>query len=551
MSVRTALVLLLAIAVLSFAVGCGGGGGSRPVVTPPPTGGFSNSDFKGTYVFSISGTDAGNAAYAIVGTMTADGSGGNGKGNITGGMIDINDAEFTPVFAVAVNNNGFYSVGTDGRGQATIGIPSASNPFPGHPNLTFDFVLQDSSHGLITEFDGNGSGSGTIDLQPSAVSQSSLAGSYAFSFSGVDSTLVAPFVTVGAFTLNATGGITSGGEDFNDANIAYPNNSLTGQVTLGPSATSTTTLTTTPFSENFDVYAIDSTHLKFIEMDSGPILSGDAFLQTSATIPTGTMAFTMSGFFPFNASTGIPLATGGFLVANTSGASSEDWNSGGTPSTASQAFTATFSSTGSVIPSRFVLTNSTPFVGGAQYAAYPYGNAVLLLEIDNSTTSGTLGIMAGAAYPQSTTTFAQSQGYGLNLTGLNLSNSVEVDDIAEFTATSTGTVTGNVDENFAPGSSPASTLGLSNGTYGSIDSNGRYGVSASAAGTLNGGFALTLYSTDGTVLPFIESDNGGQVATGIVVEQTASGASAAARSHTMFVPQPLFRPHAEKLKQKK
>src|SRR5580704_11125789 len=172
MSARRALVLLLAIPALSFLVACGGGGGSRVVVTPPPTGGFSNSNFKGTYVFSISGTDFNSAAYAIVGTIVADGSGGNGKGNITGGTIDINDAEFTPVFAVAVNNNGFYSVGTDGRGQATIGLPSASNPFGA--NMTFDFVLQDSSHGLITEFDGNGSGSGTIDLQPSAVAQSSL-----------------------------------------------------------------------------------------------------------------------------------------------------------------------------------------------------------------------------------------------------------------------------------------------------------------------------------------------------------------------------------------
>ena len=68
---------------------------------------------------------------------------------------------------------------------------------------------------------------------------------------------------------------------------------------------------------------------------------------------------------------------------------------------------------------------------------------------------------------------------------------------------------------------------LSSGTYGAIDSSGRYGVAATAvssngnSGTLNGGFALTFYAVDGTTFPFIESDNG-QVATGVFVLQSPS-----------------------------
>jgi hypothetical protein len=61
-----------------------------------------------------------------------------------------------------------------------------------------------------------------------------------------------------------------------------------------------------------------------------------------------------------------------------------------------------------------------------------------LLEIDG------LGITSGAAYAQTSTSLAASQGYGLNFTGLN-SNIVvktiaqlEEDDIAQFTTTTSG-----------------------------------------------------------------------------------------------------------------
>jgi hypothetical protein len=168
-------------------------------------------------------------------------------------------------------------------------------------------------------------------------------------------------------------------------------------------------------------------------------------------------------------------------------------------------------------------------------------------------------MMFGAAYAQTAgATFAPSQGYGLNLSGSNLSAGagalVEVDDIAEFSAVSSGTtVTGVTDENFAPGGAPNSSLKLS-GTYGPPDSNGRGQIAANAGnttnGTLNGGFGITFYTLDGTTFPFIESD-GGQVAAGVFVLQNASASSSAAlaKSH-MFIVQPLVRPRAARQKQK-
>jgi hypothetical protein len=544
MSLRNRLVLPIILSGLAALAGCGS---SSTTITPPPGGSFDNSDLSGTYVFSVSGTDSGGQPYAMLGTLTANGSGGNGTGGITGGTIDINDAAFlgtnpvtAPVANAAISASSTYSVSKDGRGIAQLGT---STPFG---TITLSFVLQSSSHGLVTEFDNIATGSGTLDLQTAGLTQSSLAGSYAFSFVGVDANDAATFATVGAFTINATGGINSGAEDFNDGGFAYPNQSLGGQVLLGPSSTPSTVLSTESFGLTYDVYAIDATHLKFIEMDALPIVSGDAYSQPSASI-SGTMAFVLVGSFGGN-----PAAAGGFMVTDGGGnitdSSTEDateiLNGVGTPTSAPLLFSAAYTSTGS---GRFTLNNFSGFFGGSLYAAYPSSGGLLLLEIDDN------GIMTGAAYPQSTPlpSFASAEGYGLNLTGLNVGDDVEVDDIAEFTAASTAatcdgtassTVCGIIGENFDPGGGPISNLALA-GTFGSIDNNGRVGITANAGSssnsTLNGGFALTLYTVDGTTFPFIESD-GGQIAAGAVVEQSSTGAAAAIRAH-MFIPRPLVR----------
>jgi hypothetical protein len=542
MSIRNGIVLLLALSTLTL-LGCGGSN-NNTVAVPPPSGGFSNSNLSGTYVFSVSGYDFDSFPYAIVGTITANGSGGNGKGGITGGAVDIVDAEATPALDLSVNSTGYYQVGVDGRGQFTIGTTPA-NPFGS--NLTFDFVLQNSSHGLITEFDSNGTGSGTLDLQASLTQIP--AGPYAFSFSGSDGGANA-LATVGAFSLDSNGAILTGDEDLNDGDLAYPVQVPSGTVVLGPSSTPATLLNTQLGTLTFDVYAIDATHLKFIETDDADFLSGDAFSQPTAAI-SGTMAFTLGGLFAGN-----PAAAGGFMVTDGAGniniASSEDVNNNGVASEVPVNFSATYSAAGT---GRFTLSDFSGFFGGTLYAAYPSSGGLLLLEIDDS------GTMSGAAYPQTSTTLSGAEGYGLNLAGVNLSYDTEVDDIAEFTAEGTGAtcdkagdiLCGIIDENYIGANPPYYAQSLV-GSYGAIDALGRYGIAATSgagSGTLNGGFDLTLYTADGTTFPFIESD-GGQVATGVVVLQNASDPQAGVRSR-MFISRPIVRPHAVRpnLKKKK
>jgi hypothetical protein len=441
---------------------------------------------------------------------------------------------------VAIGSSSTYNVQVDGRGIATLQV---STPFGS--KLILDFVLASGSHGLVTQFDSNASGSGTLDRQ---IAGAAATGSYAFSFSGGDSN-GNPLVTVGDFTVGSGGALT-GVEDFNDNPFASTNLALTGQLNLGPSSTPSTQLVTTSgfATQTFDVFAIDSTHLKFIKMDAPPssILSGDAYAQTNPTIAAGKMAFTLQGFVSGN-----PTAVGGIIVTDGAGnitsASTEDINNNGSPSSVPVSFTATYTSAGT---GRFTLNNFSGFFGGTAYAAYPSSGGLLLLEIDNT------NIMAGAAYTQSSTTFSPSQGYGLNLSGINLGAATgslqEIDDIAEFAANSSGTtVIGLIDENYSPTGQPIYDQVL-NGTYAAPDSNGRGQISANAGdssnSTLNGGFGLTFYTVDGTTFPFIESDSG-QVATGVFILQNPSAAAAGAVSQShMFTVQPLIRPHTVRQK---
>ncbi len=562
MSVRNGIALLVALSTIALLVGCGNNGNSITPAVPPPSGSFGNSNLSGTYVFSISGTDFNGDSYAMVGAFTAN---GQSIGGITaGGTVDVVDPAIgASVFALPISS-GSYSVGVDGRGQATINT-TGDTPF-GVNSLTFDFVLADSSHGLITEFDGNASGSGTLDLQTAGVTQSSLTGSYAFSFSGANSD-GGSFTTVGDFTFGSGSSI-SGLEDFNSDSIAYPDLTLTGQVVLGPSASPATELTTgaslgSVGTFTFDVYAIDATHLKFIEADSLGTLSGDAYSQPSIAFPNGTLAFTLAGFLP--ASSFSPFSAGGFMVTNGGGGivagSTEDFNENGAvlSNESPISFSASYTTAGS---GRYVLDDFQGFTGGTEYVAYPSSGGLLLLEIDSAG-----GITAGAAYLQSTTTFgATLQGYGLNLTGINVGGQVtgsleEVDDIAEFTASAAssgdGTLTnGIIDENFDPGGTefgaPFYDVGLTSGTYSSV-STGRYLLFADAGNggisTLNGGFNLIFYTVDGTSFPFMEMDNG-QVATGVFVLQNPFAVTPGVAKSHMFVVRPLVRPHAALRKKK-
>jgi len=521
MSLRNRIVLPMILSALAVLAGCGGSSSSNPV--PPPSGAFSNTSFNGTYTFSVLGEDIGTgngSPFAMSGTLTACGC---TAGTISAGTVDIIDNTGTAP-AAAIGSNSVYSVTQDGRGFAQLFItPTGGTVF----EIDVDFVLTSSSHGLITRFDGSGTGSGTIDVQPAAVAQSSLASTpYVVSLSGSD-LAGDPLVQLAAFTLDTTGAVTTGVADTTLYIVPslqatpYANSTLSGSMLVGSgTAPGTASLTTSFGTLNFDVYAVDATHLKLIENDGVEILVGDVFTQSNATIPAGNLVFNVAGPDPG----AVPFVAGGIMASDGVSAittGSEDLNDGGqidfgTNPAVPQTFSGTFTATGG---GRFQVTLAT-FDGGTSFAAYPSSNGILLQEIDAGAGSGaTSGV---ALLQTSGAGIAASQGYGMDLTGVDIINGPEVDEIAEFNATSSA-LTGFVDENDL-----TIALGTSNlsGAYAPL-SNG------TGSATFNAGLgAMFYYSADTSTSLFISTDPT-IVGLGSIEAQSAPSQSVMERSRTL------------------
>lgn len=508
MSLRHQVILPLVISALALLAGCGGSGSAK--VTPPPSGSFSNSSLTGTYVFSIVGQDVNYDFLAMTGTFAANGSGG-----ISGGTIDINDSGFSSPLTNNPITAGTYSVTSDGRGKAIL---NTATPFGS--TVTVDFVLASSNHGMITEFDANGSGSGSLDLQTSASQPA--AGTYVFGLSGISAVSTTtgtgvPASSAGAITLDGSGNA-SGSFDYN-------NNSTPSLLTLNSGSTvsagttpGTATLLTSSGTLHFDVYGIDATHMKLIETDSFPILAGDLFSQSSSSFPSGQIAFTMAGS-DYSVSTTGPLVVGGLMTsdgtANIS-AGEEDFDDAGNADSAPQPFTGTISSANG----RYVIQLSSfengagGVIGNFSFAAYPSSGGIEMVEIDGG------GVTSGVAFSQSSTTLAASQGYGLGLTASN-ANSYEEDDIAEFTTTSTG-FSGAIDIN-DQGQQTGFDKAFS-GTY-TPDS------PATGRGTLTSNYINgTYYTVDGSTTLFLELDST-QLGAGMLEVQNATAQSNLTSSH--------------------
>jgi hypothetical protein len=502
MSVRKGIFLLLALSALVFLVACGGS--SIVKVVPPPSGGFTNSNLNGTYVFSTTGVDFNGVFLTIVGDFVA-----NGSGTISSGALDLVSADTSVgVFPNQTITSSTYSITPDGRGQAILN--TANGP------VTLDFALQSGTHGLVTEFDTLGTGSGTIDAMPATVAQTALSNlTFGLSGTGAGPSYIS-FATIGSLTVDPNGLVTAGAEDFNNGGTPTTNTAITPTtsfVTVGTgTAPGTAKLITSVGTFTYDVYAVDSTHLKFVETDGSFFTSGDAYVPATA-IPTQTLAYTMAGFD----TSGFPIAMGGFLPVSSSAtivAGVEDFNDGGTLGTG----TSVGGSFSALAGGRSVL-QVTGFVNGANgatgtynFAAYPFVSngitGIQLLDIDTGL------VTSGVAYAQSATSVVASQGYALNLSALNFGGTsiFEEDDTAEFTTTSSG-FTGVVDLNDE--SSLAFKQALS-GTY-SVDGTGR--GTAAAPNFFNFNF----YVVNSSTALLLETDQT-QVGTG-VFELQGNGAS--------------------------
>ena len=462
-------LILLPVLILS---GCGGSGVK---FAPTPNGSFNNSSLKGNYAFSLIGTNQ-FGFLAVAGSFQAD-----GNGNITGGIEDVNSGGgvFT---SIPVSGN--YTVGGDGRGTATLASSVAS--------ISFAFVVISPQRALIIRFDNNSSASGSLDLQDSsAFTASALQGTFAFNVSGIDAN-GADLEEVGLFSTDGTSAISSGIQDTNDNGNVLTNLAVNGSYSVASNGRGTATLITGNGSSNFAFYVVNANRLKLVQIDTVPVVAGDAFRQqagSSNASLNGGFAFTLGGRRGSNA-----LVAGGVFTADGNGnitSGVEDINSGSVAQ--NLALTNSTYSIAANGRGTLILKNSS---GSFNFVIYPSTGGVQMMQVDSNVLS------SGTAYAQQGSNFSTSSltgNFGFNITGVN--GGGEFDVIAQLAANGSGSWTGALDLNNNGGLSLG--LAVSSGGY-SLGSNGRGNASiTTSAGRMN----FFTYAVSSSRVLFIEADS--------------------------------------------
>jgi len=298
--VKPLAVVVAAVAAL-LAAACGGN--SAPSVPPAPAGNFSNASLKGTYAFSMSGTDAGlnfGAFIARVGSFIAD-----GNGNITAAIEDVTDAGSLP--QLVQFTSGSYSIQANGRGTLTLNSAGGA--------LQLSIALNSPNAGVMIQIDLNATSSGSFILQtPAAFSQTSIAGPYVFDISGIINSgpnSGGPSSVVGEIATNGAGNIQGGLFDSNDAGSLLSAQPIAagGAYQMDSANGSNFGRGTMTFGGlSFVFYIVDGTRFKLMEDDGQFATFGDA-LQQSATVATQNSGF--RGDFTFLIGGSAVLGTAG------------------------------------------------------------------------------------------------------------------------------------------------------------------------------------------------------------------------------------------------
>jgi hypothetical protein len=370
-----------------------------------------NSLLTGQFVFLLTGQDSNQSFYSLGGTIIGD-----GNGNVTGGEVDIADAGGNNAAVVGVLAS-TYSIGTDGRGQIQLTVNTAllggNFGVNNTGTITMSVVFVTPQHALLSETDGFGSGTGTLDFQNAADlaaftnGTAGLNGTYTLTLSGAEAgNPNAKFFTTGALvfqfasgTLRETGFVA----DQSDNGIVRsapaaavllpiggnqpdPNGRLLDQSSIDLGL---------PIQFQIAAYMIDANHFVVVDFrDSSTFIFGGYLVaQPSSPAISGTYAFAETG-----ATTSLqPQAAGGIVTCGSTGTLDVAPLSG-TPTT-NQAITAACTAPAS---GRGLITISgAGTTGVSKFAAYPtLDKGLQLMELDggSSGTSGPSG--AGVALEQ-------------------------------------------------------------------------------------------------------------------------------------------------------
>jgi len=449
---------------------------------------FSDASLVGQYAFSYSGEDTAGFL-AVAGSITFD-----GLGNVTpGGVEDVNSGN-----AVATNpiTGGTYDVRPDGRTTVSFTTSVAT--------VTFQVTIISPQHALLVRFDTVATGSGTVDLQNKAeLSVSAISNFYSFAVSGINSGGF-PEAIAGNFFADGNGNfpINKAIQDVNNAGtITQADVSLQGQIVTFDTNAGRGLLqftSTTKGTLQFAFYIVDHTHLKLVEIDSTPILAGDAFsAPNSITLAslTGNNAFTLGGSVTKGA-----YAAGGIFASNGTGSITggvQDLNVAGRVLTQS---IATSGSTYAITPpsSNRILLSVSNGSSTFTYGVYINSNGTAeMIELDTNVV-----VASGLAFLQSSTAAPQGN-YALNLTGAvgqgeeDVNGAIASSVAAAFTGYLDANVTGSLFPN----------VQLSGSSTTAPSTRGRGTITLQTAAPSPTSFALAYYVVDNQTYLLVEIDS--------------------------------------------
>lgn len=387
---------------------------------------FSNATLTGRYIITLA-DDVGHVAPSQVGTLACDGS-----GHITGGVIDSTDAPGAPISVTS----GTYTVGTDGRGTATVQTSAAT--------LQFQFVLSSNSQGYLVRTDsGANQAAGTIDLQNTS-GTTILNGAYALALSGF-TTGATPvlFGEAGSVLLSNTGAVTGGVTDV-ETNLTLQTGTVSGgsYTQASSSGRGTLTFTATSGSATLAYYAIDNTRVKLVSIDGSTTAAGELVLQPQGPFSNasfkGPYAFSVSG-----------LKTGNFF--GVIGVFSPD----GSGTIKNQQFDGITQTTFDFNPGAYAVTDpqtgrttaTWTANGGTKlaYILYPRNDGGFVI-LENDGIYGGTGVAIPQANPTELNVLSLGGAFALSLQGSELATpSVGESITGHLAATTSSTLVGSID----------------------------------------------------------------------------------------------------------
>jgi hypothetical protein len=478
-----------------------------------------NSLLNGQFVFLMTGTDANQSFYSFAGTIAGDGQGNitNGEGDVVDSSVQLLASQITPL-------TGNYNIGTDGRGQINVILPSAASGFGLSVNngmnsqITLSVSFVTPKHALLSETDAFGSGTGTLDLQNATdlaafrnvPAATGLNGTYSLALSGAEMLSANNrFFLASALTFQfAAGTVTQ--------SAATGDQSDTGAVTFG-TATPNVTITTNPdnfgrFGDQGPValganslqlifYMIDTSHFVITDARDSFVFGGYMVAQPASPVISGTYTFAEAGATAPSAVPALqPQVAGGILTCSSSGVLDVTPLSG----TATVSLPITSACTAPTNGRGLITVTGAGAIGIGQFAAYPTLDMGLqLIEIDGGGPSG-----SGVALPQTVHTPVLASAFNGKYASNFLATTVKgatLDSLEAFAgqivSDGISKLSGTVDVNSfdstaaPPVATPSPNASLSGSSY-TANSNGRFPLTLNIATTMPQATKAACYVVD-------------------------------------------------------